>query len=287
MGIAGLVDLKKRIISIQNTKKLTKAMALVATSKLKKTRSILGKNNSYFESYNDVMSEIIPTISKESKYIKVDKTVDEKLIIVITSDLGMCGSYNFNIVNKVQDLIGDEINKYKLLILGEKGKGLFKRYKFNILDFEGTVSDIPTIDEVKEIYKYGLDMFVDGVVNEVILVYTWFKNPIIKEAIHKVMLPLQVNKGVAQKVNGDEFDIEGSKDQLMDTLIPSYCNALVYNALINSKASEQSYRMETMNSASQNASELISSLELKYNRIRQSAITQEISEIVGGSEAQG
>ena len=287
MGIAGLVDLKKRIISIQNTKKLTKAMALVATSKLKKTRSILGKNNSYFESYNDVMSEIIPTISKESKYIKVDKTVDEKLIIVITSDLGMCGSYNFNIVNKVQDLIGDEINKYKLLILGEKGKGLFKRYKFNILDFEGTVSDIPTIDEVKEIYKYGLDMFVDGVVNEVILVYTWFKNPIIKEAIHKVMLPLQINKGVAQKVNGDEFDIEGSKDQLMDTLIPSYCNALVYNALINSKASEQSYRMETMNSASQNASELISSLELKYNRIRQSAITQEISEIVGGSEAQG
>ena len=287
MGIAGIVDLKKRIISIQNTKKLTKAMALIATSKLKKTRSILGKNNFYFESYNDVMSEIIPTVSKESKYIKVDKTVDEKLIIVITSDLGMCGSYNFNLVNKVQDLIGDEINQYKLLILGEKGRGLFKRYKFNIVDFEGKVSDIPTIDEVQKVYKYGFDMFVDGIVNEVILVYTWFKNPIIKEATHKVMLPLKVNRGVEQRFNGDEFDIEGNKDELMDTLIPSYCTALVYNAVINSKASEQSYRMETMNSASQNASELISSLELKYNRIRQSAITQEISEIVGGSEAQG
>lgn len=286
MGIAGLVNLKKRIKSIQNTKKLTKAMALVATSKLKKTRGNLGRNNVYFESYNEVMSEIIPTINKDSKYIKSNKEVKEKLIIVITSDLGMCGSYNFSLVSKVQELVSGDMNSNKILVIGEKGRALFKRYKFNMLDFEGKISDIPSIDEAKAIFEYGYDMFEKAMVSEVILVYTWFKNPIVKEPLHKIMLPLQIKEGMEVQ-SKEEFDIEGNKEELMDTLIPSYCNSMVYNALINAKTAEQSYRMETMNSASKNAGDLISRLELKYNRIRQSAITQEISEIVGGSEAQG
>lgn len=287
MGIAGLVDLKKRIRSIQNTKKLTKAMALVATSKLKKTRESLGRNNKYFESYSEVMNEIIPIINKESKYIKNNKGSNDKLIIVITSDLGMCGSYNFNLVNKVQEITNERIESYRLLVIGEKGKALFKRYKFNILDFDSKVSDIPTIDEARNIFEYGLNIFVEGLVSEVVLVYTWFKNPLVKEPIHKIMLPLQAYGGMESENKEVKFDIEGNANELMDTLIPSYFSSMVYNALINAKTSEQSYRMETMNSASQNAGDLISSLELKYNRIRQSAITQEISEIVGGSEAQG
>ncbi|WP_040192750.1 ATP synthase F1 subunit gamma [Clostridium culturomicium] len=286
MGIAGLVDLKKRIKSIQNTKKLTKAMALVATSKLKKTRGSLERNNTYFESYNEVMSEIIPTINKESKYIKRNKGSKDKLIIVITSDLGMCGSYNFSLVNKVEELTSGNMDSSKIVVIGEKGKSLFKRYKFNLLDFDGKVSDIPSIDEAKVIFEYGYDMFEKGLVSEVILVYTWFKNPLVKQPVDKVMLPLQI-KDEVEVQSKEEFDIEGNRDELMDALIPSYCNSMVYNALINAKTAEQSYRMETMNSASKNAGDLISSLEIKYNRIRQSAITQEISEIVGGSEAQG
>lgn len=286
MGIAGLVDLKKRIKSIQNTKKLTKAMALVATSKLKKMRGSLERNNTYFESYNEVMSEIIPTINKESKYIKRNKGSKDKLIIVITSDLGMCGSYNFSLVNKVEELTSGNMDSSKIVVIGEKGKSLFKRYKFNLLDFDGKVSDIPSIDEAKVIFEYGYDMFEKGLVSEVILVYTWFKNPLVKQPVDKVMLPLQI-KAEVEVQSKEEFDIEGNRDELMDALIPSYCNSMVYNALINAKTAEQSYRMETMNSASKNAGDLISSLEIKYNRIRQSAITQEISEIVGGSEAQG
>lgn len=286
MGIAGLVDLKKRIKSIQNTKKLTKAMALVATSKLKKTRGSLERNNTYFESYNEVMSEIIPTINKESKYIKRNKGSKDKLIIVITSDLGMCGSYNFSLVNKVEELTSGNMDSSKIVVIGEKGKSLFKRYKFNLLDFDGKVSDIPSIDEAKVIFEYGYDMFEKGLVSEVILVYTWFKNPLVKQPVDKVMLPLQI-KDEVEVQSKEEFDIEGNRDELMAALIPSYCNSMVYNALINAKTAEQSYRMETMNSASKNAGDLISSLEIKYNRIRQSAITQEISEIVGGSEAQG
>lgn len=287
MGIAGLVDLKKRIKSIQSTKKLTKAMALVATSKLKKTRESLERNNLYIKSYKEIMEEIIPLIPKDSKYIKSDKTNNNKLIIAITSDLGMCGAYNLNLVNKVQEIVDEQKSNYKLLVSGERGKSLFKRYKFDVIELESTVSDIPVISEAESIFNYALNMFSEGVVSEVLLVYTWFKNPLVKEPILKVMLPLQLYEGAESKSAEGEFDIEGDKEKLFNALIPSYCNSMLYSALINAKTAEQSYRMETMNAASQNASDLISSLELKYNRIRQSAITQEISEIVGGSEAQG
>lgn len=287
MGIAGLVDLKKRIKSIQSTKKLTKAMALVATSKLKKTRGSLERNNLYIKSYKEIMEEIIPLIPKDSKYIKSDKTNNNKLIIAITSDLGMCGAYNLNLVNKVQEIVDEQKSNYKLLVAGERGKSLFKRYKFDVIEFESIVSDIPVISEAESIFNYALNMFSEGVVSEVLLVYTWFKNPLVKEPILKVMLPLQLYEGAESKSAEGEFDIEGDKEKLFNALIPSYCNSMLYSALINAKTAEQSYRMETMNAASQNASDLISSLELKYNRIRQSAITQEISEIVGGSEAQG
>jgi len=186
----------------------------------------------------------------------------------------------------VEELTSGNMDSSKIVVIGEKGKSLFKRYKFNLLDFDGKVSDIPSIDEAKGIFEYGYDMFEKGLVSEVILVYTWFKNPLVKQPVDKVMLPLQI-KAEVEVQSKEEFDIEGNRDELMDALIPSYCNSMVYNALINAKTAEQSYRMETMNSASKNAGDLISSLEIKYNRIRQSAITQEISEIVGGSEAQG
>lgn len=285
MGVAGLVVLKKRIKSIENTMKLTKAMALVATSKLKKVRVMLYKNNSYFNSYKEVMNEIIPSLPKDNKYIKLNNKTEDKLIIVITSDMGMCGSYNYSVVNKVKDIISENEGNYKLLIVGEKGKSLFKRNKINTINFDKKLDNLPNNEDAKKIFRYGMDMFVQGLVSEVILVYTWFKNPIVKSPVHRVILPLEFESKDENYIK-DEFDIEGDKEELMEILIPSYCNAMVFNGILNAKTAEQSYRMETMNSATKNASELISSLKIKYNRIRQGAITQEISEIVGGSQAQ-
>lgn len=286
MGIAGLVDLKKRIKSIENTQKLTNAMALVATSKLKKTRNTLKRVNSYFESYNEIMEDIMYILPEDSKFNNRNKQTDKELIIIITSDIGLCGSYNFNILDKVREFIGDKSNQYYLLIIGERGKSLFKRYDFNILDYEYNISDIPNVEQVRNIYEYGLNMFLKGEVSGIILAYTWFKNPLIKEAICKTILPINIDKSMLQGGIGERLNIEGDKEKVLDMLISSYCNAAIFNGLINAKASEQGYRMETMNSASKNAGELITNLEIKYNRIRQSAITQEISEIVGGSEAQ-
>ncbi|MEG1256482.1 ATP synthase F1 subunit gamma [Clostridium sp.] len=285
MGVAGLVVLKKRIKSIESTKKLTKAMALVATSKLKKIRVALYTNKTYFKSYKDIMDEIIPALPKENRYMQVNGS-KQKLIIVITSDMGMCGAYNNNVISKLKDITKNNLSDYKLLVLGEKGKALCKRYGFDIVDYNVKLSDLPTTSEAKKIFQYGFDMFSKGEFGEVSIVYTWLKNPIIKEPREYKILPLEFSSSNENSISEDEFDIEGNKEELIESIVPSYCNAMILNAMMNSKASEQSNRMETMNSATRNADDLIAGLKLRYNRIRQGAITQEISEIVGGSEAQ-
>ncbi|MEG1148804.1 MAG: FoF1 ATP synthase subunit gamma, partial [Niameybacter sp.] len=180
MGVAGLVILKKRIKSIESTKKLTKAMALVATSKLKKIRVALYTNKIYFEGYKEVMNEIIPALPKENRYVQNNKST-QKLIIVITSDMGMCGAYNNNVLAKLGSITSGNKNDYKLLVLGEKGKSLCKRHGFQLVDYNAKISDLPKANEAKNIFEYGFNMFLTGEFGEVSLLYTWFKNPVVKE----------------------------------------------------------------------------------------------------------
>ncbi len=286
MGVAGLVILKKRIKSIESTKKLTKAMALVATSKLKKVRVSLYTNDMYFKNYKEVMNEIIPSLPKENRYMQSNGS-KKKLIIVITSDMGMCGAYNNNVIDKLEEITKGHEEDYLIAVIGEKGKSLTRRYGFKTLDeYNQTISDVPTSSEAKSIFEYSFNMFNEEKVGEVIILYTWFKNPIVKEPKEYRLLPLAFEQNEQDHIGEDEFDIEGNKEELIESIVPSYCNATIINAMMNSKASEQGNRMETMNSATQNADDLIASLRLKYNRIRQGAITQEISEIIGGAQAQ-
>ncbi|MEG0132691.1 MAG: ATP synthase F1 subunit gamma [Clostridium sp.] len=285
MGVAGLVVLKKRIKSIESTKKLTKAMALVATSKLKKVRVALYTNKTYFKSYKETMDEVIPALPKDNRYMQKNES-KQKLIIVITSDMGMCGAYNNNVIGQLRDATADKTKEYKLLVLGQKGIVLCKRFNFEMVNYDMKLSDVPTLSQAKNIFEFAFGMFSRGEVGEVSVVYTWLKNAIVKEPRELKILPLEFNSDKSDKINEDEFDIEGNEEDLIESIVPSYCSAMMLNAMMNSKASEQSNRMETMNSATRNADDLISGLKLKYNRIRQGAITQEISEIVGGSEAQ-
>lgn len=286
MGVAGLVILKKRIKSIENTKKLTKAMALVATSKLKKVRVSLYTNDTYFKSYREVMNEVIPSLPKENRYMQSNGS-KKKLIIVITSDMGMCGAYNNNVIDKLKEITKGHEEDYLIAVIGEKGKNLAKRHRIKTLDkYNQTISDVPTTTEAKSIFEYSFNMFSEEKVGEVSILYTWFKNPIVKEPKECRLLPLTFEESEEDHIGEDEFDIEGDKEEIIESIVPSYCNAMILNAMINSKASEQGNRMETMNSATQNADELIASLRLKYNRVRQGAITQEISEIIGGAQAQ-
>ncbi len=286
MGVAGLVTLKKRIKSVESTKKLTKAMALVAASKLKKVRTSLYTNETYFKSYREAMNEIIPSLPKDNRYM-LSNGSEKKLIIVVTSDMGMCGAYNNNIISDLIEVTKDHKEDYIILVIGEKGKSLAKKYGFEILDYGESISNIPTATESRKIFEYVFNMFNNGEVGEVSILFTWFKNPLVKQPKEYKLLPLHFESGEKDSISEDEFDVEGNKEELIESIVPSYCIAMILNAIVNAKVSEQSDRMATMNSATDNANDIISSLKLKYNRIRQGAITQEITEIIGGSEAQG
>lgn len=285
MGVAGLVGLKKRINSIQSTRKLTRAMALVATSKLKKVRKVLSVNNDYFYAYKEVIAQILPSISEESVYL-TRNSAKKKLVIVVGSDTGMCGSYNNVVADYVVEKTGNLIEDYDFLVLGEKCKSVCRRHKLNVIEYKNAIGDVPEIDSAKEVFEFGLSEFSKGNYSEVSIVYTWFKNTMIREVKSEVILPLSPDNFKSEQ-DTREFDIEGDRESLIEVLIPGYCECMIHNSVLNAKASEHSVRAETMNAATKNADDLCARLKIKYNRIRQGAITQEITEIVGGVEAQG
>lgn len=281
IGTVGVANLKKQIKSIEGIKKVTRAMALVSTSKLKKVREVLDVNTNYYATYRDIIDEMIPIISEENIYLRKNSG-NKKLIIVISSDRGMCGGYNYGIVDRLKQLRIEDENEYSFIVIGKRGLSLFSRYGIKGLEHELTISDMPTLAEANNISKYCLNKFLAGEFSSISIIYTWFKNPVIKEVMERDILPIQVSSN--KKVEHQGFDIEGNSEEFFNKILLSYCSCLILNAMLNSKASEQSMRMETMNNASQSADELINTLKIKYNRVRQAAITQEISEIVGGTQ---
>jgi F-type H+-transporting ATPase subunit gamma len=283
MAATGLVNIKRRIKSVENTKKITKAMGLVATSKLKKVRTRLNENNNYFKAYKEIVDEVVPSLSSESIFITGNKST-KKLIIVITSDMGLCGSYNSSVLSKTSTIIGKNKNEYIVMMVGQRGRSLLRRYRYETVAEYVEVPDVPTVKESNIICRHAISMYLKREVGEVHLVYTKFINQLKKNPISVQMLPL-VSQPLKEEYNS-EFDIEGDKEEFLDNLIAPYLNSLVLNAMVNAKVSEQSYRMEAMEGATKNADEIMDKLNLTYNRIRQSAITQEISEIVGGAQAQ-
>lgn len=286
MGVVGLVELKKRIKSIESTSKLTKAMSLVATSKLKKVRRVLALNDEYSKAYKEVIDEVKCSFPEGNKYSLFNNS-HKKLVLVIASDMGMCGTYNNSILEKIKNMVKDDQEEYTFLVLGERGKRLIKRHGFEVIEYEEKMGDVPEAYSIDNVFDFISERFLSGSYHEVIILYTYFKNTISREVKSIKLFPVQIDEQTTETVNKDEFDIEGDGENLVDIIVPSYCKSILYNCLLNSKASEHSVRMETMNSANSNAEELIADLKIKYNRIRQGAITQEISEIVGGVDAQG
>lgn len=281
IGIGGIGNLKKQIKSIEGIKKVTKAMALVSTSKFRKVRQVLDVNTNYYETYNNIMNELTPYLSEENIYLQ-DNQSNKKLIIVIASDKGMCGGYNYNIVDKLHEMGINNDESYSLIVIGKRALGLCKRHGFNSINHNLSISDIPTSEETSIISQYCIDSFLAGEFSQISILYTWFKNPLIKEVKERDILPIKLPKN--NSIQSDNFDIVGNCDELVEQILMSYCSSMILNACLNSKASEHSVRMETMNSASKSADDLISDLKQKYNRLRQAAITQEISEIVGGTQ---
>lgn len=284
MAGSGLIAIKRRIKSVSNTKKITKAMGLVATAKLRKSREKLDINNNYYDSFEGIIKDLVDSHEGYNIY-KSGNESSKKLYIVITSDAGLCGGFNGNIVNRAIEELRIQKDNYLLHVAGEKGTAYFNRFKFNIDKQYIDISDLPSLKEARDISNDALALYESGEVGEVIVVYTRFISPVKQEVTFEKLLPLGTK-------NEDDYTYESyikfepDLDTILNSAAPIYIKEKILNLMIHSKSSEQSTRMSAMDGATKNANELLDKYKLQYNRMRQGAITQEISEIVGGAEAQ-
>lgn len=282
MGAAGLIEIKRRLKSVESTKKITNAMGLVATSKLRKCRKELSINEQYLEIAEKTMKSLAK-ISEEKLTTSYFDGNDGnyKLYIIITSDTGLCAGYNNNVVAFLDSLIKYDKDNCKIISVGGKGISYLRRNGLETIDEYVDIPDIPTIKEVKLVYEKALKLFVSGEVSEVNVVYTEFVSPIKQEVKSEKLLPVERAVGEV----GEQIVEPDLKTVLTDSL-DIYLKGKLRALMLSAKCSEQSARMQAMDGATSNANDIIQELNIRYNRIRQSMITQEISEIVGGAEAQ-
>lgn len=282
MGTAGLIQIKRRMKSIESTRKITKAMALVATSKLRKVRKRLSCAMTYSEINNELLNKVVSVMPEDTESIYLsNKFKSPKLYIVINSNMGLCGGFNNNVVVYLNETIGATKENVKIISVGFKGGSYLNKFGFEATKVYNEISDIPTNEEIGTIYKNVKAMYDNGEVSEVNIVYTEFKSPI-KQVVDIVRIfPIKYDK--REPIS---CIMEPDINHVFENCMELYIKSEIMKCMISSKVSEQSSRRIAMENATDSANEILKNLNIKFNRIRQGIITQEIAEIVGGAEAQ-
>ena len=283
--MASMRDIKRRKESVQSTQQITKAMKLVATVKLQKARSKAESNKPYFDMlYDTICSILAKTKNVEHRYLR-DNDCEKKAVIVITSNRGLAGGYNNNIVKLVANS-GFEPDKTNIYAIGKKGIEGLVRKGYSITDDRSEVVNEPIFADAISLTKELLTQFSKGEIGEIYIAYTNFKNTVTQEPKLVKLLPLSEEDFDTEAVDNKTFmNFEPSEEEVLDKVIPKYMSNIIFGALLEAVASENGARMQAMDSATSNAEDMIDSLSLKYNRARQSAITQELTEIIAGADA--
>ena len=283
--MASLRDIKAKINSTKKTSQITKAMEMVSASKLNRAE----QNAKSFVPYMEKIQEVVASIAQGSGVnhpMLTARPVKRTGYIVITSDRGLAGGYNSNVLRAVSNVVKERHNmdasQYAIIVLGRLGRDYLKRRGFNIIDEVLGLSDQPVFADIKDIASRAISMFTDGAYDELYIYYNHYVSKISQEVTEKKILPLT---DVASDKATTSYEFEPSEEDILKVLLPQYAESLVYGALLDGKASEHAARMTAMKSATDNAMEVIDTLTLSFNRARQAAITQEITEIVGGAAA--
>ncbi len=286
-----LLDLRRRLKSINSTQKITRAMEMVAASKMKKAQNAALSGRPYAEELAKLIENIIQSSGEiqHPYFLKREKS-QKILFIFFTADRGLCGAFNSNISRYLLNRKMDEDQEKIITAVGRKGMQFCKHTGENVVaEFEG-MSDKPDYLKTAPITKLAVDGFLSGEFDEVRILYNHFVNTMQQEITEKVLLPLtppeaKNEEKEEKKVAETEYLFEPNAKAVFEKILPRYLETIVYQSLLESNASEQSARMVAMKSASENAGELISTLTLEMNKARQTSITTEILEIVGGVEA--
>lgn len=281
-------DIKRRIKSVNSTKQITKAMELVSTAKLRRSRIRLEKSRPYFTAIRATVEELVAS----AKGVKHDylnpRDVKRSLFIIITADRGLAGGYNTNAIKKALMQIEDK-DKTTIIAIGQKSRDFFQKRNYHMSAEFTHITENASISDAQNIADIVIDLYDKGEIDEVHLIYTEFVSTISHKPRTVKLLPLDLE--IKEKNSNDEealeefLEFQPSVEGFLSYLIPKYVRSVIYGALIESGTSEQGARRVAMESATDNAIEMIDKLQLQYNRARQATITQEIAEIVGGAEA--
>lgn len=283
----GMRELKGKIRSTRNTMQITKAMEMVAASRLRRAQEAATAARPYADKLKEVVASIAAGSKDVSHPMLQTRPIKRTGYLVITSDRGLAGGYNANLLRNVMNTIRkrhSSPDEYVLFVIGRKGRDFFRRRGMAIAKEVTGLPDSPTFADIKAIAKEAVKGFEDEHYDELYLCYNQFINPLIQRPVERQLLPL-----VSENVNTAEpttaYQYEPSAEEVLNVLLPKYAETLIYSALLDAKASEFGARMTAMGNATKNAQKMIQMLTLNYNRARQAAITQEISEIIGGVNA--
>lgn len=284
-------EIRRRIRSVRNTSQITRAMEMVSASKMRRAQQHVMATRPYAERIATMIGDVASAASAEERAqfpLLVERPIRRSAVILITSDKGLAGAFNSNIIRRAARFVTDErpegLQDTEIIAVGRRGRDFFSRSRGGVAASFGPTPDQPSITVIRPIVQRAIDDFVSGNVDAVYLIYTQFVNTLRQVPQVRRVLPIEIPEGAGEV---REYIMEPSPQAVLGALLPRYVEVLVYQALLESLASEHSARMVAMRNATQNARDLVTQLTLTYNRARQAQITQEVSEIAAGAAALG
>ena len=284
--MASMRDIKRRKGSISSTQQITKAMKLVSTVKLQRAKGKAETTKPYFDCMYDTIATMLSKSDNiDHPYLKAGES-GKTAVIVITSNRGLAGEYNNNVVKLVTGEKAFEKEDLEIYALGKKGRDSFVSKGYTVADDLSEVMNGPLYSDAKELSEKLLEKFGKGEINEIYLAYTVFKNTVTHVPTMLKLLPVEIDK---EEKEADGMNVPmnyaPNEEEALGMIIPKYITSLIYGAMMEAVASENGARMQAMDSATSNAEEMIQKLSLDYNRARQGSITQELTEIIAGAQA--
>ncbi len=295
--MANLKEVRIRIASVKSTKQITSAMKMVAAAKLRKAQNSIQTMRPYALKLQEIMQDLTESMENSNENVFTRRKQDNRvLILVITSNRGLCGAFNLNVVKQSIDLIHNELeNKYKqgkvdIICYGKKGADLLKTKGYEIKEVNTKIYDDLNFNSASELAVKLMDDFKNSIYDQILMVYNQFKNAAVQVLQTEQFLPIKENPpkksdSAAIIRKHADYIFEPGKEEILEELVPKTLKIQLYKALLDSFAAEHGARMTSMHQATENATELIKDLNLSYNKARQAAITKEILEIVSGAEA--
>lgn len=292
--MASMRDIKRRKVSIQSTQQITKAMKLVSTVRLQRAKTRADRSKAYFKCMFDTVSSMLSRSgSAQHPYLK-DNGSDKKAVVVISSNRGLAGGFNGNIVKLLtKNEATADWKKENVLVyaIGNKGREALVRNGYEIIANEPDIIEEPLYSDAQKVSEELLEKYIQGEIGEIYVAYTEFKNTVTHVPTLIKVLPVDGTQSLESEEDAKDKELsipmnyEPAEEDALGLIIPKYVTSIIYGALTQSVASENGARMQAMDSATSNAEEMIQTLELSYNRARQGHITQELTEIIGGAEA--